>query len=369
MEVDPVGISVRLLEEPDIYQVNAFYNSLHGTTRDRVQFEWEFLQAPAGKAIYVVAYDESDHRIIGTQCVIPIDLVMADGSVVRSGKSEDTLVDPHYRGRGVFERMYACVFKECERQGVVCIWGFTSAVKPFERIGFGAPFRHGQGLFVRNIGGAFGYLDSLAPGNGAIKRMSIFGLCVVARCSGMWHRMLRSKLPEDLRMELSGTVHPDADGSLDERIRESSPPGSFRIGRSPAFMDWRFIRNPYRVKFWQARLFKGAELLADAIFSMGCPGVCYLVQERAAPSLSLEIRRMFLSKAMIGIEEQQKVVLWRSWYFEHDPVDRGGITHQRAAGWIHLDRGISFVWKALDRTKAPDANAFILSRLATEGVS
>src|SRR5436190_4926263 len=369
MGTEHKGIVVRLLAEEDIDRVNAFYNALHPTARGKGQFEWEFLNAPAGKAIYVVAVDVSNGRIIGTQCVIPIDLVMDDGRTVRSGKSEDTLVDPGYRGRGVFELMYGPLFEECGRQGIVAIWGFTSAVKPFKRLGFEVPFNHGQGLFVRDILGAYAHLDSLAPKNGLVKRASILALCMVARCAGLVRRMFSPGLPGAYRMELGTTVHAGADGLFHERIGESVIGGSCRIERSAAFMDWRFLNNPYGMMFWQARLYKDAELLYDVIVSMSTKGVCCVVEERAARALPPAERCMALSEVMRRIERQQQVVLWRAWHFDHHPVCKAEIRAHRKGGWLHLNRGISFVWKALDQAHAPDPNGFILSRLAGEGVS
>lgn len=90
------NVIVALLDDSDIEQVNVFYNKFNKTNRSISDFIWEFKQAPAGKAIYVIAKDADSNRIVGTQCAIPIYLYTHAGEVVLSAKSEDTLVDPEY---------------------------------------------------------------------------------------------------------------------------------------------------------------------------------------------------------------------------------------------------------------------------------
>ena len=83
-------VEISLLQESEIDEVIAFYNNIYKTDRTREKFIWEFLEAPAGKAIYVIARDLEHNNIVGTQCAIPIELLTDDGAVVLSAKSEAT---------------------------------------------------------------------------------------------------------------------------------------------------------------------------------------------------------------------------------------------------------------------------------------
>ena len=47
-----------------------------------------------------------NNKIVGIQCAIPLEFTDVKGNVQLSAKSEDTLVDPAYRGQKIFERMY-----------------------------------------------------------------------------------------------------------------------------------------------------------------------------------------------------------------------------------------------------------------------
>ncbi len=96
--------------------------------------EWEYFDRDLTRpGIIVGAYDGD--MLIGTQAFIPYRGWWKDRAVLTC-KSESTLLSPSYRGRKVFDRMYALGFDLCREAGVDCIWGFTSAEKPFSKIGF-----------------------------------------------------------------------------------------------------------------------------------------------------------------------------------------------------------------------------------------
>ena len=158
--MEPKNINIRLIQDSDIDLINEFHNRIYQDNRTKEDFIWEFYNAPAGKAIYIVAEDLAKNKIIGTQCAIPIILKKADGKEILSGKSEDTLVDPEYRGMQLFEKMYSSLFSECRKSGINYIWGFTPALKPFIKIGFEAPYLHHQSLMTINIIKSYKYLSN-----------------------------------------------------------------------------------------------------------------------------------------------------------------------------------------------------------------
>ena len=96
--------------------------------------EWEYFdQDLTREGIIVGAFDQQ--TLIGTQGYIPYRGWWKDRTILTC-KSESTLVAPSHRGRQVFDRMYALGFELCRQAGVECIWGFTSAEKPFAKVGF-----------------------------------------------------------------------------------------------------------------------------------------------------------------------------------------------------------------------------------------
>lgn len=107
------------------------------TTQRRAEpglLAWQFfdpsLPAPG---ILVGAWD--GERLAGTQGFIPTAAMLGDQAVL-TVKSELTLVNPAYRGQGLFDGMYKLGLELCAGAGIACVWGFTSAVKPFQKVGF-----------------------------------------------------------------------------------------------------------------------------------------------------------------------------------------------------------------------------------------
>src|SRR5882757_10267707 len=109
-----MNIQIRLMRDADIGDVNEVYNSAYGNIRPRAFFEWEFLHAPSGRAVYVIAEDleRKGNKVIGRQSAIPLYFVNGAGHRILTAKSEDTFVHPEYRGHKLFDKMYDILFAE-----------------------------------------------------------------------------------------------------------------------------------------------------------------------------------------------------------------------------------------------------------------
>lgn len=105
-----------------------------GTGVSPAILDWEYFDPDLTREGIIVGAFDGD-VLIGTQAYIPYRGWWKDRTILTC-KSESTLVSPNFRGRKVFERMYALGFDLCGRAGVDCIWGFTSAEKPFAKVGF-----------------------------------------------------------------------------------------------------------------------------------------------------------------------------------------------------------------------------------------
>ena len=79
-----MNIRIRLMNEGEENEVNEVYNIVYGDIRPLSFFQWEFLNGPWGRAIYVIAedLDKVGNKIIGTQCAIPIILVNQKGQEI-----------------------------------------------------------------------------------------------------------------------------------------------------------------------------------------------------------------------------------------------------------------------------------------------
>lgn len=359
------NIDIVLLTDADIEQVNNLFNSAYHMGRDAAKFAWEFKDAPAGPALYVVAKDRTTGQVIGTQCAIPINLIGSNGKIYRTAKSEDTLLNPNYRGKRVFDRMYDVLFEECRKNGILYIWGFTSAQKPFLKIGFDIPYSHSQSVYVRQIGAAYHYLVSLNSQNTFTAKLKILGLCVMAKAKGIFSGSGAVKnytiavTQKDHVVENTDLVnHQFAAGS-----------GLYTISQNPEFLTWRIKNNPYHGKVYNIAFTNAHGIAAQLIFNYHKDGVWYLVSDMYRASISNNERSAMLSAAIKELRKREDTVgLIRTWDFTHNAHNLAEVANRSKAGFIHLNRGIQFVWKNLDPANQLKAEDFVLSRIASQGM-
>jgi len=127
---------VREIKDSDIDEVVSFRNTNYRDKRTPKQWLWEYESNYPDLFVFTVIKD--DDRVVGTQGMIPIYLNIK-GEEYLSGKSENSLLDRKYRGRGLFTDLYNFALSLCKAKKMCCIWGFTgvtSAIKVLRRLGF-----------------------------------------------------------------------------------------------------------------------------------------------------------------------------------------------------------------------------------------
>lgn len=334
-------IHYRLATDQDIPALLELYNRLYQTNRSEDEFRWEFRDCPHGQGFHVIA--ETQERVVGMQAIIPI-LFENKNEQVLTGKSEDTLVDPSQRGKGIFEGMYQLVFAECRRRGIQFIWGYTKAIKPFKRIGFEVPFHHGQSLAVFNASEAAAYLSSLDPSSSFSKKLKIKALTLASYTKQI---IKRSRL--QIEESLVGV--------------ERSLSDHFEIRQDNDFMQWRFVHNPVDAKHKVLLVLKGDKRIAK-FWCMIKPSGVIFIEHRVFFSDSIEE----CADALVSLKTylSTKGNLVRDWTFPWSPDHSDYRQILSKAGFIHLTHGISFVFHALDTQFSP--KSVLLTRLSTEGV-
>jgi GNAT superfamily N-acetyltransferase len=133
IETEQQKIEFRLATPEDALDVVNFRNSYYGRTRTPGHWLWEYDTLEPKKSVFVFATDRG--QIIATQGIIPIPLQIGTSSVL-TGKTEDTLCLPPYRGSGIMAKLYEYAVESCMGRGIEFIWGFTNAVKAYQRFGF-----------------------------------------------------------------------------------------------------------------------------------------------------------------------------------------------------------------------------------------
>lgn len=358
-------IDISLLKDEDIDEVIRFYNRTYNSNRTREKFDWEFKNAAAGPAIYVIAKDSETQAIVGTQCAIPIVLITGEEKTVLTAKSEDTLVDPAYRGLNIFENMYKLLFDECRKAGIKYLWGFTSAKKPFLKLGFEIPFDHSQSLKVFKTWPAYRYLSGLNTKNTAASKFKIFALCWIAKLVDLKSRLFSGN-SQIRNIEFLVT---DKSQTLDNtEIWKDSFHGYFAIRQDDKYLDWRVKHNPYHETIVAVRCASQNKTIASILFNEHKPGIWYLLNDLYSMSLDVRQRAAFLKQAIKLLRQNHKVDLIRAMDFSHNEYARQELEQRKKTGFVHIDRGISFVWISPDKDLTLDARNFILSRIATQGI-
>jgi GNAT superfamily N-acetyltransferase len=349
-----MSIQTRLLKEPEGPLANRFFNSIYGSSRSDQDFAWEFLNGPFGKAIYVIAVDRSftPEKIVGIQCAIPIELIGSKGQIVRTGKSEDTLVDPAYRGKKIFEQMYDLLFAECKNAGIKYIWGFTPARKAFERIGFDIPFKTEQALLVFKLSKAYQYLKVLNPKNTASDHLKIFGLTCYSWLKGLF---IGSPVKEIAPEDLSGKEE-------NLFLRFYSESDYYTIHETAAYTDWRIAKNPFGNRYKKFRYPDAGAPVFHALVNVKT-GVSYIeqmfYQDQSLASSGLTILTAEIKKS--------GVPLVRVLCFSHNEDALAQKKLLKKNGFVLLERGSFFVWKSLTDERLIEPEKLFVTRLFTQG--
>jgi GNAT superfamily N-acetyltransferase len=112
----------------DYPQVLKLYNEMYSSKRSLSDFQWLVEDNPAGRATLFIAIIED--RVVGMQSLIPY-LISRNGEILKTFKSEDTLVDKSFRGKGIFYKLYEMVHAHA---GKTLVWGLTDKQKIFTRV-------------------------------------------------------------------------------------------------------------------------------------------------------------------------------------------------------------------------------------------
>ena len=354
-------VKYRIANKKDYEAINSFHNKIYSSNRTIKQFYWEFHYCPFGKSIYVIAEDKQ--KIIGTNCVIPIELIDSNNQIILSGKSEDTLVDPEYRGQNVFYNIYHVLFDLCKKNGIKVIWGFTSAKKPFKKLGFTIPFEHQQSIAVNKIFSSYRHLIGLNSKNKVLDKLKIFGLCLYSKS----RVFIKNK---NLLLEKYNiTVQEQIVEGINDLIKSnlSNPSSLFYISQSNKFQKWRIYDNPNYHNIYTFGFYNDENILQGLIIiNSDRNKVGYISQSTFHASLDESVAVRMLKFATDNLFDLG-IILIRNWQFNHNVLNRKESECFNKANHVHLKKGISLVWKELDGIDIRP-EMFYLSRIATQGL-
>lgn len=355
-------ITYRIANEIDYQNINDFFNRIYSANRTMKEFYWEFHNGPFGKSIYVIAEDVN--KIVGTNCVIPILVTNGEGTIYKTGKSEDTLVDPSYRGKRIFLNIYKFLIEACQNEGIKVIWGFTSAKKAFERIDFSVPFSGKQSLVVKSIPAAYRILKGNKKRTNKDK-IQIFGMCVLCKSKVIFAR--KDRISKDFKIITS----PIMDNNVDNLIRHNlaTSKSLFAIKQSPSYQSWRLYDNPNYLKIHTYGVYnKNDSLLALIVLNSNKDNSANICQATFDFQILDDNNAVQILKYVINDMFKKGIVLIRDFVFNTNSLNEREFHNLSKAGFKHYKRGNGFVWREIDEFDMKP-NDFYLSRMATQGVN
>jgi hypothetical protein len=353
-----MNYNIRLLEVQELHLANDLFKKVYLKDRSQNDFIWEFIDGPAGKAIYVGAFD--GERLVGTQAAIPLYFMNSNGEKVLTAKSEDTLLDPEYRGKGLFDKMYSVLFDECNKAGIKSIWGFTYAKKPFLKIGFDIPFETDNAVLVFKPFQSYRYLVSLNSQNKLKDKVKILALVGISFLKQLLLYFNFNKLN---KVFISNVVNDQVE--FQRKVLKSESLESLYLDNS--YVDWRINKNPYGNLYKEAFM-KNAEdeKIASVVYNIRPNGIGYIEQILFDPRISEKDQLIFL-KSVLEEFRAHRINLVRFWGMQGNQTNQNEIKLLKKCNFIFSGRGTAFVYKKLDLKTAAPPSKLLVSRLFTQG--
>lgn len=340
-------LKLSIATESEYREINDFYNLYNSPKRSFEAFLWEFKQCPPEESIYVIA--RAGEEVVGIQAIVPVFFEQGEG-IMKTGKAEDTLVAPHYRGKGLFKELYLYAEEAVKQRGYSAVWAYTKAVKPYASIGFQVHHRHYQTLVVKDVFTAYSYLASKDPEASILKRLKILLLCTYASMARL-RAFTQSKRALVRISARSGS-------------KQIPPTDAFFQIREENYLHDRIARNPYYFEVRVVEVELGGSLQARFWMQYNQEGIAYLVHEEYDPECS---DFLAVYKALVR-HLPREVKLLRNWVYPWNPYFNQQKEAFAASGWVFLKMGIPIVFKPINGNTA-ELSDFLFTRLTTEGMS
>ena len=354
---------------------NNFHNKWFKRNRSIAQWKWEFIPRIFTRPPTPFAVAVDNGNIIGTQAFIPIRMIDKDG-IHWTAKSEETLVDPAYRGKGLSPKMYSLLFEYAREQEIAYVWGFTTAVKALTPSNFEFPFNTSQlfmpfsirsipAMMTKNV---YGKKEKFRD---KFKVATIQSACVVAEAaSALKVASLKKRSHWDFDIRVM-TRPDDQSGELCSRFIKKW--GGTTIYRDAPYLQWRLFDNPYAKSIVKG-IYDKDELLGWVAYTIGDDGMGSIV-DLLAPCDSSQFAANDLIKAMlleaiVGTQNMGATGV-RGWRVNNYGFDKLINAVARDIGFYHIKRGSTFVLYTSDwgkrRISYSKFDDWYISRIYTDG--
>ena len=341
-------MKIRIATKKDAQQVVEFHNLAFNERRSPNQWLWEHTSDPEGRNIFVVA--EEKGKIVGTQAMIPLFLRRQD-KLILTGKSESSLVHSSHRGGSLFYDMYGFALEKCEERGIRLIWGFTTATKPFLRLGFNVE----SGVMTNTVGVANTsnairvniYSDK--PVTQKLKRAMSLAALGSFRIIKTFSDIARTS---DKIIRTTPLKKGDI-SNFYERLNLKFPEVT-NLDMTMEYRTWRVTKNPY-IQYKTYYLYEGDNIVASALVNMKDKNCAYLTE---FVSLDVADGKELLRIIMEALQRHGigTVVFWSN---NNNQISKSSIRTLNTIGFLTKKDPMSFVIRP---TNSDDHKLSMLSK-------
>jgi GNAT superfamily N-acetyltransferase len=314
-----------------------------------------FLKGPFGPAIYVIAKDKNTNKIIGSQAAIPYQISNRNQDIIKTAKSEDTLIHPNYRGQKISTKMYDLLFQECKRKGIQLIWGFSALDRPFLRAGFEIPLHIQQAYFALSPKDTKAYFKKRKAPESFIDKIFLNALSQMT--------ILKSRMGLVKKRTLSEFEIVIEQTRNSENIQQSFKllnEMDYTILQNLAFQEWRFKHHPNLKSSLSFFLKKESHVYGKIQIDIKGKEAS-ISQFYYEESLKDKLIVDFVFEVINKLREENLVVL-SSWCFDKNSSNRKQMSLLKKAGFFVLNRGMHMVWKPLDPALKLSPEQILLSK-------
>ncbi len=366
------AIVIRFINVEDGNACNNFHNDYYGKDRTDTQWKWEFLHSGLPEIPFVVA--EKDNKILGTLAQIPIRMIDQDGEFL-TGKSEEALLAPDLRGKGIYPAMFEKIFAYMESRETLVVWGFTPAIKANLQAGFEAHISIGQLFFPMHADAVNVLLKNNTLSKVKTKGFKILcGLAGVCSSASLCCTRLRMNdaLAQNICLKTLSTPPDECADLCRAFVRQW---GGATILRDTEFLRWRIFENPH-VRATVRAAYRDDRLLGWVAYSLDDNSVGHIVDIIAAsselsPSDMETVVAVLLRDAVVRLRKTGALGV-RAWKVNSHPFDDLVARAARKVGFYFIPRGEWMVLHYLQGSAArPSLRAidnWYINRIYTEGV-
>lgn len=354
-------MKINFLSDDDINECNLFHNRAYGVNRTLTQWHWQFDVLLGGIRPFIVA--KENNRIVGTQALMPILMHNADGDIL-TAKSEETLVDPSMRGKGVFQKMYEPLMAHALSHGVKAVWGFTPASKAFEGVGFSIPAKTSQLVCPLSPRAADAFGTMIGKG---LRRLSIKTAIAAATVFSSARLGVASSNYDGVRLEVL-TKAPSEAGTLSREFIRGW--GGVTILRDQSYLQWRYFDNPV-IRATLLGAYQGDILVGWLAYSIDESSVGYIVDTMVVRCEDAEeILNAMMLRAVLALRSAGAVAV-RTWSLNNHKFDRIIFNVARNLGFYSVKRGepvVLYLAQDLDiHSTIRDWDDWFVTRAYTQG--